>query len=315
MTSEPRRRGICDFGNDAGLTVYTAMLILLALVATIENLIVIIVIGKNRSLQKPSIILLGILAGVDFITGTVVIPIHVVMINTWVSRDFRKNSVFMFLVVMFFSLSTVLAISVDRFLHALRLDRYELTTKKLVFGLLLFWAVPLIITLSLALEHYWDGLPWLMLSFFLFCLCGMIFAYIGMVLALAAHMRRAGDNTAMQAMIGNERQAVRTTLIIICACVLLNIPPVATIVLAFMGNSNNIFCATTVFVLLANSAVNPMIYCLRMPSIRKHVFFLFTKCGKTEVEVVQAEGSESSHILRWDGGCEPDTPCASDTHL
>ena len=53
------------------------MMIILAIISTLENVVVIIVIMKNKVLQKPSIILLGILAGVDLLTGAVVIPFHV----------------------------------------------------------------------------------------------------------------------------------------------------------------------------------------------------------------------------------------------
>ena len=58
--------------------------------------------------------------------------------------------------------------------------RYMLTTKKLVVGLLVFWCVPIIITVSLSSGNPWDGVGWLVLIFFIVCLVGMIASYIGM---------------------------------------------------------------------------------------------------------------------------------------
>ena len=41
------------------------------------------------------------------------------------------------------------------------------------------------------------------------------------------------------------------------------------------GSYSSELCALTYFTLLANSAVNPIIYCARVPLIRSHVVKLF----------------------------------------
>lgn len=292
--SIPSRTGICRLDSEAGTNVYAALLILLAIVATLENVIVLITLLKNKILQSPSFILLGILACIDFITGAIVTPIKVAVTLSSSRGDWRFKLTFLwiFIAVVFFSLSTVLMISVDRFLHVWLLDRYQLTMWKLVLGLAVCWAIPLVITFSLALEHYFYGLHWMTIFFFLFCIVAMIVLYVGMLAMLGRHAS-ANSNDERRAAIVEQRKAVKTTFIIICACLLMNLPPVVSIWLGFMGIYINVMCAITFFTMLANAAVNPMIYCLRMPIMWKRVLLLL---GVNRRNDVHDDLSENMHL-------------------
>lgn len=264
---------------------YAIFLTLLALAATIENIIVLMVMYKNPVLRHPSILILGVLALLDLITSSVVTPVKVwltLMEAHWGSEAFEQQRkvifafMWMFLGVVFFSLSTVLLISIDRFLHVFLLEKYVLTMKKLVFGLVVSYFIPLLITVCVAIPLFVVWLGYLILIYFLFCILGMVAAYIGMVVMLKKHRSTITDSTALdfRKCIEDERRSVNTTLIIMCTCLAMNLPPIVSIASGFAGYFSRTLCAITFFAMLGNSAVNPIIYCSRVPAIRRHVLEL-----------------------------------------
>jgi hypothetical protein len=267
--------GVCQLDGVATIYLYAVMLIILAVVSSIENLLVIIVICKYEVLQSTSLILLGVLAVIDFITGSIVTPIKVgiTLKHDLYSYTYQFLHAFLclFWAVVFFSLSTVLLISIDRFLHVYYLEKYKLTKKKLIFGILVCWISPFVITLCWSLKFHAEDIGWFALVFFLFCIIAMIVAYIGMIISLKKHTSNVSDETR-QTYIENQRQAVKTTLIIIITCIVMNGPPAMFIILEeFIGIRSNALCAIAFFCLLATSAVNPLIYCLRIPVMKKHI--------------------------------------------
>lgn len=271
--------------SSTSIYAYAVVLMLLAAIATIENVVVIIVICKNEVLRTPTIFLLGILAIVDLITASIVTPIKIWL--TVVEVSFRSilsllyTFLWLFMGVVFFSLSTVLMISLDRFLQVYFLERYTLTMKKLAIGLAMCWITPLVITVCLAIRHYKVWIAWVALVFFLFCIIAMIVAYVGMIVTLQKHTSNITEATILMTRkcIEDQRKAVRTTLIIIITCIVMNLPPVLSIGFGFMGISfSRTLCAITYFALLGNAAVNPIIYCSRVTVIKKHVLqFLHIK--------------------------------------
>ena len=68
---------MCWLEDVVSIYAYSAVLFLLSTVSTIENLIVLMVIVKNEVLHTASLLLLGVLAVIDLIDGSIVIPIIV----------------------------------------------------------------------------------------------------------------------------------------------------------------------------------------------------------------------------------------------
>merc|ERR1711962_1904628 len=132
------------------------------------------------------------------------------------------------------------------------------------------------ITVCVAGQFHTIWLGWLSLAYFLFCIIGMITAYIGMVLMLRRHRSTITDTTALcfRKCIEDERRSVYTTLIIMCACLGMNLPPIVSIGAGFAGVFSRGLCAITYFAMLGNAAVNPIIYCSRVAVIRRHVLEL-----------------------------------------
>ena len=62
-----------------------------------------------------------------------------------------------------------------------------------------------------------------------------------MAISLSVHMRRVRDDDTGHVNIDNERQAVKTTLIIICTCLVLNLPTVITFISGSLGAFNQVF--------------------------------------------------------------------------
>ena len=115
---------------------------------------------------------------------------------------------------------------------------------------------------------------------------------------LQKHGSNINDSTALcfRKSVGDERCAVKTTLIIMSVCLAMNLPPIASIVGMFVGYFSRGLCTVTFFTMLGNAAVNPVIYCSRVPIIRRHVLQLLgikSKRNEEESEdylTVVAEG-------------------------
>lgn len=250
----------------------------LAIISTLENLIVIIVMFKHKALQTPSILLFGALACIDLLTGCIVTPIKIAL--TFYQSGFLFHTFWwMFTAVVFFSLATILTISFDRFFHVYFLEKYHVTKKKVGVAMLICWIPPFILTVCMAFGRF-DEIDThsFACGLFFFCVITMVITYAGMLIVIKKHSTNtdahAHDSETQRVCIQNEKEAIKTTLIIVVASVAMNLPPA----LAFVGIWSRPFCAVTFYVFLANSAVNPLIYCLRIPVIKKHVM----KCLRLE---------------------------------
>ena len=256
--------GICEL-TGSRIYFYVAILILLAVISTLENLVVIIVICKHKALRTPSLLLLGILSTIDFLTGCVVTPIKAIIT---LEHDWPLFKMFgvMFIVVVVFSFSTIMLISFDRFFHVYYLEKYNLKMGKLSGALFLTWIPPLMLIFLVGVDFA--------LVHFVFCILAMIGAYHATIVTLRKYTSNAISALRLDVM-EKHRQAVHTTLIIVIVFTLMNILPIVSIVLGLMGTFYPTLCAVTYFALLANAAVNPVIYCLRIPCMRQYISNLF----------------------------------------
>jgi hypothetical protein len=286
--------GLCHLDGATAIYSYTVALILVAIISTIENLVVIIVIFRYKVLRTPSLICLGPLAVIDLITGSIVTPINIgiilkVDLNTYQSLH---AIMLIFLAVVMLSFSTVMLITFNRLEQIYYLEKYKMTKKKMMFILLLYWISPIIVILSL--ERF--GECWFAFLYLLTGSISMIIVYVIMILALKRHMSNSNDGIR-QTCIEIQRQAMKTTLIIIVTCIAMHFPQIFAIALGHMGIGYKVLCAIALFALLANSAVNPLIYYLCIPVMKKHILMFlrietFTKNtdeGEDELSTVVAE--------------------------
>lgn len=282
--------GVCLLYDNASISSYAFVLILIAIFATVENLVLICVIYKYKALHKPSIVLYGILACIDLFTGCVVTPIKVELTLNY-SSTLLQPFLLMFRIIIFFSFATVVLISLDRFLHIYRLGKYKLTMKKLMISLAIGWLPTVIISTFWIFELHVVTITRVAIGYFFFCIAVMLLCYIGMVVEIK---KNTPDNVLGKTFIEAERKAVKTTFIIIMTCFVLNIPPALDITLRFAGLWYRLLCAFTYFALLLNSVVNPMIYYWRVPLLKKHIllFLRFKQAPLTSPSQQAANNDE-----------------------
>lgn len=97
-----------------------------------------------------------------------------------------------------------------------------------------------------------------------------------MIIVLRRHASNSNNSSSNQTYIVSQKRAVNTTLIIIVMCIIMNGPASVFIILEeYIGLSTDDLCAISFFTLLASPVVNPLIYCFRIPVMRKHLFKLF----------------------------------------
>ena len=153
--------------------------------------------------------------------------------------------------------------------------RYTLSRRDMVRALTVAWCIPLTITVAVAVEHkLW--IAWLIAIYFLVCVLLMVCSCIGMIVTLHKHTSShdaAAEEMSEMAMkaIADQKRAVRTTLIIIVACVVMNVPPMLVLFARRFRTFSTLNCAVTFFTLLGNSAVNPIIYCAQISAVRINV--------------------------------------------
>ena len=166
-------------------------------------------------------------------------------------------------------------------------------------GLLLSWICPFIIILCWALKIHDQAINWFALLYFIFCIVGMVSAYIGMIVILRKHMMSMDNDHEY---LESQKKAVKTTFIIIVVCILLNGPPIAFIILEeFLFTMSDALCAVSFFTLCANPLVNPWVYCSRIPVMKKHILKLvryqrFVDNNGEESEIALCEVGEVTGV-------------------
>ena len=264
----------CCLGSTVAVSAYAIALTLLAILSTIENIVVLSAFYKHEELRSPSIMLFGVLAFIDLLSGAMVTPIKV---SLTLGHDHLLDHIFwsLFTAVVFFSLATILVISTDAFLRVYFLERYAMTKRKMAGILLVAWLPSFVITICVCTDlHHHVNVDHFAVGLFFSCVVMIVVVYVAMLCMLKRHSANVVDNVS-RSRIENERRAVKTTLIIVMTCIVMNLPPAC----AFLGVWSPAFCAVTFYSFLANAAVNPVLYCWRIPVMRKHVrqILCFTK--------------------------------------
>lgn len=251
------------------------LLAIASMMATFENAIVLIVLLKYKVLHTPSNVILASLATANFLTGFIVAPLYFLEWLGIISHYLTPVTVAReSLIRIFFGVSTITMafISYDRYLHIRRLQNYKMGKKFLYTGLAVCWFAPVAISsLYLPVIHFKKFIYVEVVStiFSLFILAAIIIPYAGILLVLRQHTTLS-DNATRQMFTENQRRAGRTVAIIVTVYLLMNGPAIINEVL-FVSPELNLTCA---FLVMANSAVNPIIYFYQTPTLKKHALML-----------------------------------------
>ena len=262
--------------------IFAGTLILLAIVGTIENSLVIIAICKYKVLRTPTMVLIGALAIIDLLTSVIVIPLYSVLTLT-PSELWHDTSIKLMTVVLALSLLTAVYISVDRLAHVYYLQKYNMTRKKSVAGLFISWISPFVVYSLVRGVFSWldqsreaARVAGRITAAVLITLCIVIIvgAYVGIFILLRQHAKEMKD-TLQSNYVDDQSRASKTSLLIVGAVVAMNSPTLLyTITLSSGLDTTTWFCTITLLTLLGSSALNPFIYCLRIPIMTKHALML-----------------------------------------
>ena len=233
-TSYPRG-GLCDLRETA--PPHAVVLTLIAIVATIENLLVLLLMWKHAVLRAPSLFMYSILAFADLLTAAIVTPLAIAAVINELHGRFKWPMICLLLTTVSLSLATVVMISIDRLCQVYFLQRYSLTNKRLCIAVMVAWFLPVFFAVAFMLYGIGWTIVWLVIVFFLASILVMIASYLATIIFLRKHSSIVdnGNDARRDISIQNHKRAVNTTLIIIVTFILMNLPTLVAIMSNFAG--------------------------------------------------------------------------------
>ena len=262
----------------------------LVIPTTVLNLLVIIAIAKNRTLQTVSNLLLTCLAVCDLLTGMITQP----LIASGTSFVLNCNS-FCWLFVSAFqvgyflataSFLTLTAVSLDRYIAIFHPFKYQhlTATKKYICGIATFtWLIPLLMVIVTSAMEY------IRVQQFFLAILAPVSVTLSMIVQVktvrAVNKARRRDlslsirprdptagRTRRRTM--NSGKASITALTILVATIICYLPQSALTIIRMMGEDKFAFQGIydwTKTLILMSSTLNPVIYCLNLTGIRRKI--------------------------------------------
>ena len=267
---------------------WLVVLILECLAIVILNIITIIVFVKQRQLQRQSTYLIIHLTIVDLLVGAISGPLQIV--RNLIYCDLRKlpasNNISSFYLKFallhlfsFTSLVNLVFVSLERLHATFRPFRHRFV-RKWIYGVIItiIWlttiareSVQIVLDtkgISFMFINLTLYLPFYLISVFLICVC-----YIVIVVKVRCSRHPYHHGAASI----RERKLTGTSLIVALVSLLCYLPAITLAATKQVDNqtlfnlhSRSFFHirTTVVFIFLANSIVNPIIYALRLPGFR-----------------------------------------------
>ena len=249
-------------------------------ISTLGNALVLAAIIRTPSIRSNSIIILSSLAVSDFLVSIVAQPLYI-------ARGLTKNNVFLFHLSQMsmvslcgVSLSTITAITLDRFLALNFHMRYAgLVTKfRVTCVLLMIW----LFNVFLSCVQIWSDRAYLLVTAVFTCSCLIIstFCYIRIFRIVRHHQLQinAQQQAVQSSNLNNNLNITRLSrsakntfvfyiVLILCYCPIF-------VLMVFYGSlfmswkTEWHFAATVMFM---NSSINPALYCWRLRELRTAV--------------------------------------------
>lgn len=266
---------LSNLPNDSWRTVFGYLMVAVSFISTFENSIVFIILFSNKVLHTPTNKILAALAASDLFTGIILAPLHAAqLLDNHILRLCIIENVRRYLSAILIGASalTLAIISYDRYLHLVHLQNYRMTKQKLHLLIGVSWLIPCLVPL---LRFIGDGERVYSLTvsaFGVLVFLIIVISYANLLVALRRH-RKHSDNKMYRSYMENQHRAGRTVLIIITFYILMFLPTIISFILyATEECSVKVhaeFYIVGLFLSLANSAVNPIIYTYRMPELKK----------------------------------------------
>lgn len=261
-----------------------------AIITVIANVVLIVTIVKTQSLHTPSNVLIGALCVSDFLVGIVSQPFFLaLLLKARSGKDFRPmDSLFVLSLVIFGGMSfiLVLAITIDRFIaicHPFQYSRFA-SCKKYTLLAIISSIVPVAVMFISKVVYYWVSILTIFTAIPVIICCyisiyGAIRKQNKTILSIGA----IGEEARRKLKENQEQKKTASTLMIICGFFVFCYSPMLILAAVNRGPSNVcrlepkmfVIFTWTMFLLLLNSFINPMVYCFRMKAIRDAVKNVF----------------------------------------
>ena len=267
------------------------------LASSIGNFIVFWIITKSKSLHTRSNFCLMSLATTDLLVGLILEPLHIMQLFSAEYRsNCRINSVRRFLAALFMgaSIGSIAVVSYDRYVHLSKTLNYRqyMPKKKIACLLTIAWMVPLAIIFT---RYISESVYEVTLIVYISTIIAIMFTCYFFIIRIV----KTGENSLRTAMKTPKRpsdgdnskpktssremkshiKAARAIIFIIGTLFLTFAPVLVFFAMAALSSllklsiftsatSRDIGYACSMTIAMANSAMNPVIYCLRIPEIR-----------------------------------------------
>ena len=256
------------------------------LASSLGNFIVFLIIMKSKRLHTRSNVCLMSLATTDLLVGLILEPLHIMQLFSAEYRtNCRFNTIRRFLATLFMgaSIGSIAVVSYDRYKHLSKSLNYRqcMPKKKIALLLLLSWLVPL----AMPFSRYINEVVYkvVIIVYISTIIAIMMSCYVFIIRIVknredSLRVARTHSNSRTREMKNHIRAAKAIVLVIVFLLVTFAPLAIYFAVVAissllkksiFMSaTSREIGYACCMTVAMANSAVNPVIYYLRIPEFR-----------------------------------------------
>ena len=253
----------------------------LMLLSIIGNALVLVVILGTPSLRSPSVIVLCNLAVSDLLVGLVVQPVYIVeqMVKTVPTLSEAVGA--MGFAGCGVSLSTMTAITMDRFLTLHYHLQYPnlMTTSRAIYTIITIWCIITLFSFSIlwSLSIYYFFATFCITICLLVCLVCFIKIYrIVRRHQLQIHVQQQAVDNLTDTNNNHIRQSTRSAksiFIYFLVMILCYTPLFFVHIISAINISNSIILWTfPIAAAFMNSSINPFLYCWRIPELRTAVF-------------------------------------------
>ena len=253
----------------------------LMLLSIIGNALVLVAILKTPSLRSPSVIFLCSLAVSDLLVGLVVQPVYIVEQMVKTVPKLQEAVRGMGFAGCGVSLSTMTAITVDRFLALHYHLQYPnlMTTSRAIYTIVTIWCIMTLFSFSVL----WSLRIYYFLAAFIITICLLVCSvcFIKIYRIVRRHQlqihvqQQAVENSTdtNKQQIRQSTKSAKNIFIYFLVMILCYTPLFFVYIISSINNLNSMVLWTfPVTVAFMSSSINPFLYCWRIPELRTAVF-------------------------------------------
>lgn len=269
---------ISELPSDAWRITFGVIMVLIFLIATVENAIVLFVLYRYHALHTISNKILSGLALSNLLTGLILAPLYIaqlfsedVMLNCTVDLSRRYISA----VLLGASSFTLALIAFDRRRHLQSLHGYRMKKKRFYLLISTCWLVPIIIPAFRLVDEDDQAYGIVVIIFNLLMAVVIVAFYVSLLFALKNYRKMESSHVRMPDHVAFEWRAGKVVIMIIVLSLIMLLPVLIYCTMDVSQRINDTTLAETYIITMSlgmlNAVVNPLIYCYRIPILKTHI--------------------------------------------